>query len=91
MAGIHQIDRAFAETETELFHLSVDFEDVGNLGVEDDAFLLLVERDLYVVVVWAVHDKVKTDFDYLDCGFAVLAQKNAQVGLHQLLVAQREL
>lgn len=81
MAGVEHIECAPVEVEAELFYLGVDLEDVRDLGVEDDPFLLFAHGDLYVMVVGAVDDQVETDFDYFDCGFVVLVEEDAEVGV----------
>lgn len=51
----------------------------------------MIEGDLYIVMVWAIHNQVETDPDDFDGGVVVLAEVDTEEGLRQLGVAEGEL
>ena len=90
MTEFERVEKAVVEVEVQLLNSGIDFEDMWDLGVEDDPARMFAQRDLDVVVVRTVDDQVEADPDNFHCNFVVLGQMDAEVGLDQLRVAETQ-
>jgi hypothetical protein len=82
--SVHGIDFEFFDGE-------VGFEDVGDLGVEEDSEDFVLEGDLKVVMVGTVDDEVEADSNDFYLGSALVFYLDAQVPVGKLFVVEGKL